>query len=87
MNEITEGDFVNLANNLIGTGLINTGKVNYELALDLAKQEIFSFLKFKEKYQHEEKARAHQAYAKAGGIFTWEGAADEKIFELYRNQK
>lgn len=43
MNEITEANFVNLANNLIGTGLINTGKVNFELAKDYAEQEAINF--------------------------------------------
>lgn len=51
MNEITEATFVNLANNLIGTGLLNTGKVNYELALDLAKQETIRFTQWMSNFE------------------------------------
>lgn len=38
-NEITEANFINLANNMIGTGLLPTGKANYELAKDYAQQQ------------------------------------------------
>lgn len=44
--EITEEDFVNLANSCVGEGLLKTGQLNYELAKDVAKQEAIAFKKF-----------------------------------------
>lgn len=41
--EITEEDFVNLANSCVGKGLLKTGQLNYELAKDVAKQEAIAF--------------------------------------------
>jgi hypothetical protein len=44
--EITEADFVNLANDCVGIGLLPTGKRNYELAKSFAKQQSIEFFKW-----------------------------------------
>jgi hypothetical protein len=41
--EINDADFVNLANDCVGVGLIPTGNKNYKLAERYAKQEAIGF--------------------------------------------
>lgn len=41
--EITDANFINLANNMVGAGLIKTGQSNFELAKDYAKQQSIAF--------------------------------------------
>jgi hypothetical protein len=41
--EVTEANFITLANNMVGSGLLSTGKANYELAKDFAQQEAIAF--------------------------------------------
>jgi len=55
-----------------------------KLIKELMEEEVFEYLKFREQYQHDEKVRAHEAYIKAGGIFTWVGATDKDIYEMYK---
>lgn len=50
------------------------------------KEYLFSFLKFKNKFQIDERVRYHQAYHEAGGIFSWSGATDEIIYEKFLEQ-
>jgi len=44
--EINDADFVHLAADCVGHGLLETGKRNYELAQQLAKQEAIEFFKW-----------------------------------------
>ena len=44
--EITDADFVNLANKLVGSGLLQTGFANHKLATEYAKQECMGLIEF-----------------------------------------
>lgn len=39
MDKVTVANFINLANNMVGSGLIPTGEANYELAKEYATQQ------------------------------------------------
>ena len=68
--EVTEANFITLANNMVGSGLLSTGKANYELAKDLAQQEAIAFKKFWDNYTPPE------------GKFP----NDEELYNLYKEQ-
>ena len=46
--EITEADFINLANKCVGEGLLRTGEANFELAKEYAKEKSIEFAEWKD---------------------------------------
>lgn len=50
---------------------------------EYAKQQVFAFIKFKEEYQREERRKVIEEQARVGGMFSWIGASDEKIYEQF----
>jgi hypothetical protein len=59
----------------------------YDAMDEYAKETVFDFLKFREKYQREERDKVIIEQVRVGGVFTWIGASDEKIYEEYLKSK
>lgn len=83
-NEVTVVDFIRLANDVVGFGLIPSGQKNYELASRLAKQEAIGF---------------HKWYMKSDWIMAYDGdgftnpksldisVSHDFLFKLYLESK
>jgi hypothetical protein len=88
--EITEADFVNLANDCVGIGLLPTGNRNYALAKSYAKQQSIEFAEWMQRYalydysKHPYKYCAgQQPNGGRGKIETWTA---EQLYNLFLQQ-
>lgn len=79
MDKVTVANFINLANNMVGSGLIPTGEANYELAKEYATQQsridainFYNWIENENTIWHNEQE---------------EPLTDDELYELYQSQK
>lgn len=59
----------------------------YNAMDEYAKQQVFEFLKFKEKFQRKERADFHKECVRLGGLFSYVGASNENIYNQFIEQQ
>lgn len=97
MDKVTVANFINLANNMVGSGLIPTGEANYELAKEYATQQsridAVNFAKWLSLHCYDKSA--------ADVFYSWNIAEDEwlisqdgmcvktadQLYEIYQSTK
>ena len=79
MDKVTVANFINLANNMVGSGLIPTEEANYELAKEYATQQsridainFYNWIENENSIWHNEQE---------------EPLTDDELYELYQSQK
>lgn len=55
----------------------------YEAMEEYAKQQSLLFTTFRENYQREERRRVKKEEERLGGIISWIGTPDDKIYDLF----
>ena len=87
MDKVTVANFINLANNMVGSGLIPTGEANYELAKEYATQQsridAIGFLK----WFKDDSIIFFDDNGEMYNSLTDEFLSHEQVYELYDYQK
>ncbi len=89
MDKVTEANFINLANNMQGTGLITTGEANFQLAKDYAKQEAIAFAEFLSNYEkgivpRNENGKVVWYFNDGESVYN---GSTESVYELFQSTK